>query len=104
MGAVYEATQLDGQRFWNEHEGYSEASQHVIRQREGLAWNIYDARLHALGMSFPDYAELFATGATTWHGCVAAAMDFPDTLPGSLDDLFQSSGAAPAVWLTAPST
>jgi fumarate reductase flavoprotein subunit len=54
---------LDGARFWNEHEGYSEASQHVIRQREGLAWNIYDARLHALGMTFPDYAELFATGA-----------------------------------------
>lgn len=54
---------LDGLRFWNEHEGYSEASQHVIRQREGLAWNIYDARLHALGMTFPDYADLFATGA-----------------------------------------
>ena len=54
---------LDGLRFWNEHEGYSEASQHVIRQREGLVWNIYDARLHALGMTFPDYAELFATGA-----------------------------------------
>ncbi|CAN0466896.1 unnamed protein product, partial [Phaeothamnion confervicola] len=54
---------LDGLRFWNEHEGYSEASQHVIRQREGLAWNIYDARLHALGMTFPDYSDLFATGA-----------------------------------------
>jgi fumarate reductase flavoprotein subunit len=54
---------LDGLRFWNEHQGYSEASQHVICQREGLAWDIYDQRLHALGMTFPDYAELFSTGA-----------------------------------------
>jgi fumarate reductase flavoprotein subunit len=52
-----------GQRFWNEHEGYSEASQHVIAQPGGLAWNLYDERLHRLAMSFPDYAELFKTGA-----------------------------------------
>ena len=53
----------DGARFWNEHGGYSEASQHVIAQPGGFAWNVYDARLHALGMTFPDYAELFKTGA-----------------------------------------
>ena len=52
-----------GQRFWNEHEGYSEASQHVIAQPGGIAWNLYDERLHQLAMSFPDYAELFKTGA-----------------------------------------
>ena len=54
---------LAGQRFWNEHEGYSEASQHVIAQPDGVAWNLYDARLHALAMTFPDYAELNKTGA-----------------------------------------
>lgn len=54
---------LAGQRFWNEHEGYSEASQHVIAQPGGVAWNLYDARLHALAMTFPDYAELNKTGA-----------------------------------------
>ena len=53
----------NGERFWNEHEGYSEASQHVIAQPDGFAWNVYDARLHALGMTFPDYAALFNTGA-----------------------------------------
>ena len=53
----------EGARFWNEHEGYSEASQHVIAQPAGVAWNLYDERLHLLGMTFPDYAELFKTGA-----------------------------------------
>ena len=54
---------LSGERFWNEHEGYSEASQHVIAQPGRVAWNVYDARLHALGLTFPDYADLAATGA-----------------------------------------
>ena len=53
----------DGKRFWNEHEGYSEASQHVIAQPGGIAWNLYDERLHQLAMTFPDYAELVKTGA-----------------------------------------
>jgi fumarate reductase flavoprotein subunit len=50
-------------RFWNEHAGYSEASQHVIAQPGGVAWNVYDARLHALGLGFPDYVGLVEAGA-----------------------------------------
>jgi fumarate reductase flavoprotein subunit len=53
----------EGRRFWNEHEGYSEASQHVIAQPGRFAWNIYDQRLHNLGMTFPDYQELCKAGA-----------------------------------------
>jgi thiamine monophosphate kinase len=45
----------------------------------------------------PGLQEAFATSATTWQGCVAAAMDLPDTLPASLDELFQKSGAASAM-------
>lgn len=52
-----------GRRFWNEHEGYSEASQHVIAQPGRFAWNVYDQRLHNLGLTFPDYAELVKTDA-----------------------------------------
>jgi fumarate reductase flavoprotein subunit len=52
-----------GRRFWNEHEGYSEASQHVIAQPGRFAWNVYDQRLHQLGMTFPDYVELCKAGA-----------------------------------------
>ncbi len=53
----------EGRRFWNEHQGYSEASQHVIAQPGRFAWNVYDQRLHELGLDFPDYAELVKTGA-----------------------------------------
>lgn len=53
----------EGRRFWNEHEGYSEASQHVIAQPGRFAWNIYDQRLHELGKTFPDYVELCKAGA-----------------------------------------
>lgn len=53
----------EGRRFWNEHEGYSEASQHVIAQPGRFAWNVYDQRLHNLGMTFPDYQELCKAGA-----------------------------------------
>ena len=68
-------------RFWNEHEGYSEASQHVIAQPGGVAWNVYDERLHQLGMSFPDYAELFKTGAMKHSetlGGLASQMSMPE--------------------------
>ena len=54
---------LRGERFWNEHEGYSEAATAVLRQPESVAWNIYDARLHALGMDFEDYRQGNEAGA-----------------------------------------
>jgi fumarate reductase flavoprotein subunit len=52
-----------GRRFWNEHEGYSEAAVHVLAQPGGVAWVVHDRRLHALGMDFPDYAGAYAMGA-----------------------------------------
>lgn len=53
----------NGVRFSNEHGGYSEQAEHVQKQPGNVAWNIYDARLHHLGMSFPDYEQAFAAGA-----------------------------------------
>ncbi|HET9019867.1 MAG TPA: FAD-dependent oxidoreductase [Acetobacteraceae bacterium] len=53
----------DGRRFWNEHEGYSEASVAVLRQPGGIAWDVFDARLHALGMEFEDFRSAVAAGA-----------------------------------------
>jgi len=44
-------------------EGYSEASQYVLKQPGRIAWTIYDERLHKLGLTFPDYVELEAAGA-----------------------------------------
>jgi fumarate reductase flavoprotein subunit len=52
-----------GERFTNEHVGYSEACLPVLRQPGGVAWCVYDERLHRLGMTFPDYQEAFRAGA-----------------------------------------
>jgi fumarate reductase flavoprotein subunit len=52
-----------GERFTNEHVGYSEACLPVLRQPGGVAWCIYDERLHQLGMTFPDYQEAHRAGA-----------------------------------------
>ena len=53
----------NGARFWNEHEGYSEASVRVLGQPGGVAWTVYDAGLHELGMGFEDYRTAEAAGA-----------------------------------------
>ena len=53
----------DGERFSNEHLGYSEQCLPVLRQPGGVAWCIYDERLHQLGMTFPDYRDAQAAGA-----------------------------------------
>ena len=53
-----------GQRFANEHGGYSEASVDVLTQPGGIAFAIYDERLHELGLQFPDYQRAVEAGAT----------------------------------------
>jgi fumarate reductase flavoprotein subunit len=52
-----------GERFSNEHLGYSEQCLPVIEQPGGVAWDIYDERLHRLGMEFDDYRGANAVGA-----------------------------------------
>ena len=53
----------DGDRFSNEHQGYSEQSLAVLAQPGRVAWNIYDGRLHELGLGFDDYRSADAQGA-----------------------------------------
>lgn len=52
-----------GQRFSNEHQGYSEQAVAVLAQPGGVAWNIYDEHLHRLGLEFQDYRDAVAAGA-----------------------------------------
>jgi fumarate reductase flavoprotein subunit len=56
-----------GERFANEHVGYSEACLPVLRQPGGVAWCVYDERLHRLGMTFPDYRQAQDAGAIREH-------------------------------------
>ncbi len=53
----------EGRRFSNEHGGYSEQAVKVLSQPDAIAWNIYDERLHGIGIGFPDYREAIAAGA-----------------------------------------
>ena len=59
-----------GQRFSNEHEGYSEQAVHVLSQSGGTAWIIYDARLNELGLGFEDYRSAEDMGAVRMAGDV----------------------------------
>ena len=52
-----------GRRFSNEHEGYSEQAVRVLAQKDSSAWNIYDHRLHELGLEFEEYREANKLGA-----------------------------------------
>ena len=52
-----------GRRFSNEHQGYSEQSLAVLAEDDHLAWNIFDQRLHRLGLDFGDYRQAETAGA-----------------------------------------
>ena len=53
----------EGRRFHDETRGYSEASVDVLAQPSGVAWNVFDDRLLALGRTFPDFVAAEAAGA-----------------------------------------
>ncbi|WP_112323622.1 FAD-dependent oxidoreductase [Oceanibium sediminis] len=53
----------DGQRFWNEAQGYSEAARAVMAQPGGAAWAIFDARIAAIARQFEDFRTAEAEGA-----------------------------------------
>jgi fumarate reductase flavoprotein subunit len=70
----------EGRRFSNEHLGYSEQSVAVLGQPGGVAWNIYDQRLHDLGLAFQDYREAVHAGAIKSGATIedlAAALRLP---------------------------
>lgn len=63
----------EGRRFHDETGGYSEASVHVLAQPGGIAWNVFDDPLLALGRTFPDFVAAEAAGAL-WHAADTAAL------------------------------
>lgn len=78
----------EGRRFSNEPLGYSEQCLPVIEQPGGVAWNVYDDRLHRLGMEFEDYRGAHALGAVrradTIEGLAQACGLPPRTLAATL--------------------
>jgi len=52
-----------GERFSNEHDGYSEQAERVIAQPGAFAWNIFDQRIHDIAMQFEDFRDADTAGA-----------------------------------------
>ena len=53
----------DGQRFWNESQGYSEAARAVLNEKGGEAFTIFDARIATIARQFEDFKQAEAVGA-----------------------------------------
>jgi fumarate reductase flavoprotein subunit len=69
-----------GRRFGDETTGYSEQALRVLAQPEGLAWNVYDERLHRLALGFDEYRQALEAGAVVTAptgAALAAALGLP---------------------------
>ena len=53
----------DGNRFWDESQGYSEAAQAVLAQPDGEAYTIFDSRIARIARQFEDFKQAEAVGA-----------------------------------------
>jgi len=71
-----------GRRFSDETRGYSEQCLPVIEQPDGVAWDVYDERLHRLGLEFDDYRQAQAFGAIR-RGADAAELARVTGLPAA---------------------
>jgi fumarate reductase flavoprotein subunit len=71
-----------GQRFSNEHRGYSEQAVEVLAQPDGVAWLIFDDRLLTLGHGFEEFKLAEAAGAIR-HGADSAALAQAIDIPAS---------------------
>ncbi len=70
----------DGQRFWNEAQGYSEAARAVLAQPGAEAFVIFDARIAAIARQFEDFKRAEAQGAVKSADtleALALALDLP---------------------------
>ena len=53
----------DGQRFWNESQGYSEAARAVLSQPGGIAFAVFDQEIANVAAQFEDFRNAVAQGA-----------------------------------------
>ena len=91
-----------GRRFGDETTGYSEHALRVLAQPEGLAWTVYDARLHRLALGFDDYRHALDAGAVATApeaDSLAAALGLPGPALAATLDAYRAAaegGAADA--------
>jgi len=87
----------EGRRFSNEHLGYSEQGPHVLAQPGGVAWDVYEQRIHDFAMKgFPDYRDAHAAGAVKTAN-TAADLAMLIGAPGvAVEETLKACAALPA--------
>ena len=80
---------VDGQRFSNEHAGYSEQAIPVLAQPDSVAWNIFDQRLYDFAKGFPDFVEADKSGAIRSADSIASLADLIGVSGDSLHETFE---------------
>ncbi|MDX1690682.1 MAG: FAD-binding protein [Acidimicrobiia bacterium] len=78
----------EGRRFGDESHGYSEFAVPVLRQSGGVAWVVYDRRIHDLALKFADYLDVDAAGAVRWAADVDELAEIVDVPVEELRDTF----------------
>jgi flavocytochrome c len=61
----------EGHRFSDETRGYSEQAAEVLRQPDGFAWDVFDARIAAVARQFEDFREAERAGAILTFDAIA---------------------------------
>lgn len=93
---------IDGDRFSNEHLGYSEQSIPVLRQPDSIAWSIFDQRLYDFARSFPDFVEADKAGAVRLANNVTALAEAIGVSSDALRETFARVGSYQAGKATDP--
>jgi fumarate reductase flavoprotein subunit len=65
----------EGRRFCDESLGYSEQAAEVLRQPNGIAWSLFDARVAAVARQFEDFRDAERSGAIVTRESVPALAD-----------------------------
>ncbi len=82
-------------RFGDETEGYSAFGVRVLRQTDGLAYDIYDERIHNSVQSFGDYQDCLKADAIQRGGTIeelASKLKLPaDSLRQTLEDYHRAA-------------
>jgi fumarate reductase flavoprotein subunit len=71
---------IEGQRFCDESQGYSEQAAEVLRQPNGIAWSVFDARVASVARQFQDFRDAEQSSAILTRESVQAlayAMQVP---------------------------
>ena len=63
---------IEGRRFCDESQGYSEQAAEVLRQPGGIAWSVFDARIAKVARQFEDFRDAERSGAILTRQSVEA--------------------------------